>query len=723
MNKKSRKLSHKALEKELIKIFEKAPDKLYTINMLKSKLSITNSKGSVRAVIEKLINKHFLFEVKNGHYRLDRYAEHPPKPKGNKKDSTRTFVAVIDRTKNGTAYAVTDDENQEDIHISQKRLGWALHGDTAIVKLVKSRRKKPEGEVVEILKRRTNQFIGKLSRYKNQSEVAVDDGKIPFYIKVNNSDIKDAGHKENVLVEITQWPRKGNQLPMGKVLDTLGSKSTNDIEMKSILLKYGFDVSFPSAVLNEAKQFKDVITKQELAQRRDMRDVTTFTIDPATAKDFDDALSLKRYEDGTYEVGIHIADVAHFVREGTALDKEAYKRSTSVYLVDRVSPMLPETLSNDLCSLRPHVDRYTFSAVITFDANHKIIKRWFGRAVINSDARLSYEEAQEAIDEGAGEFSFEIQFLNGVSQRLRKKRFQEGSINFESDEVEFKLDEEGKPIDIYIRERLPAHQLIEDLMLLANREVAIFIHKKSKKAAAIPFIYRIHDEPDMEKVLEFSLFAKELGVKLDVQNAAQIPAAFNRITTEIQDKELAAILQPLAIRTMAKAEYSTENIGHFGLGFEYYTHFTSPIRRYSDILVHRILSKNIDGEYRVDEKELQRKAQHISAQERNAMDAERESVKYKQAEFLQNSIGKTFPGVVSGMIDRGFFVELVDSLAEGLVDWYGMAEEYVLDDNRLRARSRDSGNVIAMGTKVKVRIEKVNLDRREVDMSFVGLRD
>lgn len=723
MGKKKRKLSHQALEKQLRSVFISDQDTIFTINQLKDILLLSNSKGSVRSVLDKLINEKYLFEVQEGHYRLDKYVENKAtRTHSSEKDkkNIHTVIGIIDRTKTGTAYLVTEDDDQEDIHISRKNLHWALHGDTVRLRILKTTKYKPEGEVLKILQRRTHQFIGQLSKYKNQSEVRVDDGKSSFDILINNAQLKGAQHKEMVLVEVTDWPRRNNQSPMGIVLEKLGDENTNEIEMRSILLKYGFDNEFPTTVIKEAEKLSDQIQESEYHTRRDFREVTTFTIDPESARDFDDALSLKIEEDGSYEVGVHIADVSHYVKEGSALDKEALKRSTSVYLVDRVSPMLPEKLSNDLCSLRPQEERRAFSAVMAFDASHKLKGSWFGRTIIKSDRRFTYREAQDRID-GEGDFMKEIRFLHEVSSRLRKKRFNEGSINFETDEVAFVLDAQGKPVDVYVKERLEAHSLIEELMLLANQEVATYIHNKGKKAAAIPFIYRVHDEPDMDKVREFTLFAKELGVKLDIQRPAQIPAAFNHLTNKIQDKELVNILQPLAIRTMAKAEYSPENIGHFGLGFQYYTHFTSPIRRYSDVLVHRILFKNLESDYRIDEKWLKEMAQHISAQERNAMDAERESVKYKQAEFLQNSIGKTFRGVVSGMIDRGFFVELVDSLAEGLVDWSSLRERYVLSDNRLKAVSRESGKTIAMGTKVMVRIDAVNVGRREVDMSLVEL--
>lgn len=715
MGNKKKKLNHKELEQQFKSIFKAKPTKLFTINKLMKSLDLINPKEEVQAILNKLINDKVIFEVKNGHYRLDRYADFGPAKK-KKSANNRRVTGIVDRTKRGTAYVVTENENQDDIHISRKRLDWALHGDTVKVEIIPSRRKRPEGEVVKVLSRRTEQFIGKLHQFKNRSEVRVDDGKIPFEIMVNASDLNGAANNEMVLIEVIKWPRNGNNFPLGRVVEVLGNSSNNDIEMKSILLKYGFDINFPDAVKNEVKQLNEIIDQEEISRRRDMRNIPTFTIDPDTAKDFDDAISMRKLEDGNYEIGVHIADVSHYVKEGTALDIEAYKRSTSVYLVDRVCPMLPEKLSNELCSLRPKEDKCTFSAVFTFNASHHIINRWFGRTLTHSDRRFTYAEAQERIEKGEGDFADEINFLNEVALRLRKKRFEQGSINFETEEVNFILDENGKPIDVYVKERKASNMLIEDLMLLANREVATFIYKKGQKTAPIPFIYRTHDEPDMEKVREFGLFAKELGVKLQLQNPGQIPKAYNHLTSEIKDQELVNILQPLAIRTMAKAEYTTENIGHFGLGFDYYTHFTSPIRRYADVLVHRILFKNLDDIYRMDKKKLEQKAQHISAQERNAMDAERESISYKQAEYLQDKVGKSFRGVVSGLIDRGFFVELTASLCEGLVDWDSLDEFYVLADNRLKAISKESDNIIAMGTKVVVRIESVNLDRREVDM-------
>jgi ribonuclease R len=441
----------------------------------------------------------------------------------------------------------------------------------------------------------------------------------------------------------------------------------------------------------------------------------TFTIDPDTAKDFDDALSLEYFDDGTYEVGIHIADVSHYVQPNSALDKEAYKRSTSVYLVDRVSPMLPEKISNVLCSLRPNEEKLTFSAVFTFDKKDKIIKEWFGKGVIFSDRRFTYEDAQEILEAGEGELSEELKKLNDLSKKLRKQRFKEGSVDFDAPEVKFVLDDEGVPTSVYVKERKDSNMLIEDFMLLANRRVSGRVGKRENPA---PFVYRIHDSPDLLKVGDFVKFANSLGYKMNIQTPEQIAQAYTQLLQDTKERPELKVLEPLAIRTMSKAVYSSQNIGHYGLGFEYYSHFTSPIRRYADVLVHRILEKNLTERYAVKKDELEEMCKHISAQERKATTAERQSVKYKQVEFMTKRLGETFVGIISGMIDRGFFVELVDNFCEGMVDFKNLPESYSLDESRLFAVGNISNKKIKMGDRVVVRILSADLGKRTIDMEL-----
>ncbi len=458
------------------------------------------------------------------------------------------------------------------------------------------------------------------------------------------------------------------------------------------------------------------IRPTEIEKRRDFRNITTFTIDPFDAKDFDDALSFRYLKEDRYEIGIHIADVSHYLKKGTEMDKEAYLRSTSVYLVDRCCPMLPEKLSNELCSLRPNEDKLTFSAVFTFDEKDQIVDKWFGKTIIHSNRRFTYEEAQTIIETKKGPFEKEITKLNELALKLRKKRFRNGAINFESDEIGIKLDEHKKPIAIYIKERKDSNKMIEDFMLLANKEVAKFIAKKEKGIQQIPFIYRIHDLPNQEKVEDLLTFAMEFGFKLDPKNVSK---SFNQLVLESEKNEALKVIIPLAIRTMAKAEYSSENIGHYGLAFEHYSHFTSPIRRYSDVIAHRLLEKNLNSIYRTDLATLDNQCSHISKQERKAMECERESIKYKQVEFMEHSVGGTFKARVSGMSEKGFFAEMVDNKCEGMVKFETLNETYDLDPTKLKAMARRSKKVIKIGDLILVKVESADLKSRRIDLELV----
>jgi ribonuclease R len=527
------------------------------------------------------------------------------------------------------------------------------------------------------------------------------------------------GCKDNdrVVVEIVSWGRGQNKAIWGKVIKVLEDISDIEMNMQSILFSNGFDPEFSEEVLAYADQMHGEMQPEEVKKRRDFRCVTTFTIDPLTARDFDDALSYKVLENGNIEIGIHIADVTHFLREDTELDKEAFRRSTSVYLVDRVCPMLPEKLSNDLCSLNPHEDKFTFSAVFVFNPQYEIVQEWFGKTIIHSDRRFTYEEAQERIETGKGDFGDEINILDTIAKKLRQERYANGSISFESDEVQFILDENSLPTGMYVRERKDAHMLVEDFMLLANKRVATFIATKAKPE--IPFIYRIHDLPNPDKLADFALFAAELGFKFNMDKPEQIADSFNRLALATHENPLLKLLEPLAIRTMAKAVYSTENIGHYGLGFEYYTHFTSPIRRYSDVLVHRGLYRNLTEIYREDKEKLEQKAKHISDQEKKAAESERESTKYFQTLYISRYVGQEFDGVISGIIEKGIFVELLESKVEGLVTFDSMGDMFTVPTSRMKAKSRLSGVEFTMGQKVRVRVVSADPDTRRTDMELV----
>lgn len=711
---KGKKLPLKQLKSQLIKLFSKDKSKRLNAKQVIDKLKISNNRESVQYAINKLEEENILYNIKDDKYRWDKSASIEAQSKST---PSKKYIGQIEIIRSGAGYVIVEGL-ENDIYIHERHLNGAMNKDIVQVNVPKiPGKRKPEGVVIGIEKRSVTHIIG---RYRDDRKHGIvyplNHGPIKnVYIKLE--DINSASDGDPVVVEITDWGQGQNNKVWGKINTVMSEASENDIVMQNILLSNGFDLDFPPEVLDQVKAIQPGIDEAEIAKRRDFRGVTTFTIDPLTARDFDDALSYEELEDGKFEIGVHIADVTHYVKEGSPLDLEAFNRSTSVYLVDRVLPMLPEKLSNDLCSLNPHEDRYTFSASFIFNENCKIIKEWFGRTVIHSDRRFTYEEAQEVIETGTGDYAKEILLLNKVAHKLRKQKFKEGAISFESDEIKFELDEEGKPIGMYVKQRQDAHMLIEDFMLLANKSVAKFMAKKP--SPEVPFIYRVHDEPNPDKLADFALFAKELGYQMNLNTPSEIAKSFNGLYEAAKTNEQLKMLEPLAIRTMSKAEYTSNNIGHYGLAFDYYTHFTSPIRRYSDVLVHRYLDKNLKGTFRVNKEDLEKKAKHISLQERRATDAERESVKYKQVEYIKGHIGEEFDGIISGMIDRGVFVKLVDSLVEGMVTFDRMDESFELADSRLKAFGKRSKRIIAMGNKVRVRIVSADLDSKQVEMSFV----
>ncbi len=715
---KGNKLSPTQLQREILKLFRRQPKKRLNPKQIARKLKVDNNRDSIQHALNMLAENKQLLDKGHFKYQLNRKTDSAPAQQGRRSD--KTAEGLVDMTRSGDGYIMVDGM-EDDIHISAKLMNTALHGDRVRIRYWRPRgRRRQEGEVVEVLERASEHFVGTIWLYPNYA-IVVPEGKVPIDIVVDLAHTADAADGDKVIVEVTQWRSKTYPNPEGKITMVLGQAGSHDIEMKSILINNGFNLTYPPNVLKETEFLPGEIIPGDMEARRDLRGVTTFTIDPDTARDFDDALSVEKLENGHIEVGIHIADVSHYVRPGMALDKEAYRRSTSVYLVDRVLPMLPERLSNELCSLRPHEDKLTFSAVFTFDDQRRLRKRWFGKTIIHSDRRFTYEEAQAVIESGTGDFPEEMTYLNELAKALRRRRFREGSINFESDEVKFRLDENGAPVEIYMKERKEAHMLVEDFMLLANREVAAFMHKKGGQKEKIPFVYRVHDEPNSEKVQELARFAGELGFSMKVDTPRDIARSYNRLVEAARKDRGLKLLEPIAIRTMAKAIYTTDNIGHYGLGFDNYTHFTSPIRRYSDVLVHRILEQNLGRQvHKEDETKLEEMCKHISMQERKAMDAERESVKYKQVEFIENHIGEVFVGRISGIIERGLFVALEDNLCEGLVDFSSMDEAFDLMEGGLRVRGRRSGHILKMGQRVKVRILRTDLARRQIDMGWEG---
>ncbi len=630
---------------------------------------------------------------------------------------SETIVGRVDHVNPRFAYVITGIEGQKDIYIKTRDLNTAMHGDKVEVELLSKRTgENPEGQVTGVIERWRKRFVGRLELSKGFAFIVPDFKKIYTDFFVYQENIHDAQTNDKVLFEVTRWP-EGDKNPEGKIIEILGKTGENEAEIHSIMAEFDLPFRFPENVLQESEKISEKILDEEIKKRRDFRKILTFTIDPEDAKDFDDAISFRKLENGRYEIGVHIADVTHYVKQGTILDEDAFDRATSVYLVDRTVPMLPEKLSNGLCSLRPHEDKLTFAAVFEVDENAKVHNEWFGRTVIHSDHRFSYETAQEGIETGKGELAAELKLLNDLAIKLRKERFSKGAVNFETTEVKFKLDEKGKPLAVVPKIRKDAHKLIEEFMLLANREVATFIYKMKKSEGQNTFVYRIHDSPDPERIKDFSLFAKQFGHKINPDG--NISHTLNKLMDEIEGKPEQNVLQSLAVRAMAKAKYTTDAKGHFGLAFQHYTHFTSPIRRYPDMMVHRLLQHYLDDGKSVNKTEYEEKCFHSSEREKRAADAERASIKYKQVEFMSMAESKMYKGIITGVTDFGIFVEITETKCEGMVRLADMKDDYYeFDEKNYRVLGRKRNKVYRLGDEVEVRIKKTDVDRRTIDLVF-----
>jgi len=643
------------------------------------------------------------------------------KKEGKKKQHrSNEYKGKIEITRSGMGFVIVEGL-ETDILVKPNDFNSAMHGDTVRVEVKPDQSgKRMQGVITQVIERKQLEFVGHLELSKGFAFFIADTDKRMPDVYIPERSINGATESDRVVVRITEWEQDGKKRPVGEVVTILNPEDSNDLAMKEILLENGFPLEFPEEAMEEALRISDVITEDEIKKRKDFREILTFTIDPVDAKDFDDGLSLRVLKNGNYEIGVHIADVSHYVRPDTALDEASYQKATSVYLPDRVNPMLPEHISNVLCSLRPNEEKLTFSAVFQMTPKGQVKDYWLGKTVIHSNHRFTYEEVQEIIEKEDGLYRDEILLLNNIAQRLRKKRFDSGAINFSSTEVRFKLDEKGKPIGIVVKESKEAHQLIEEFMLLANKYVAEHVSKLEVNKKPLPFPYRVHDLPSEEKLLPFMAFARKFGHKFDMSSPEAIASSFNQMLVDAHGKPEQHVLEQLGIRTMAKAVYTTENIGHYGLGFENYCHFTSPIRRYPDVLVHRILEEVLAKNAKPDKK-LEQKCKHCSERERAAMEAERAANKYKQVEYMRDFIGEEFEGVISGVAAFGFWVETVDHKCEGMVSITSLAEydEFRLIDSDYSLQGMRSGRRFRMGDRVRIKVLAANLEKRQLDYEWV----
>lgn len=695
------------LASAVVSAFKKNPSKIMNYKEVGREIRVGNKmdRERIQVILENLVTQNQLEELGRGRFKLNLQGE--------------TLEGTVDSTKRGGAYIISVDRD-EDIYVHAKNMNQAMHGDTVGVKII-YRRGKEEGVISKIIKRARTQFIGTLQMNDRFGFLVPDNDKIGVDLYIPKTKLNGAENGEKVIGEITDWPSDSKN-PFGKITEVLGDAGNNDVVMHSILFEYDLPYEFPTEVEAIAEKINFELDPEEIKKRRDMRNILTFTIDPHDAKDFDDALSFQVLPSGNYEIGIHIADVSHYVQPGSILDEEAYNRATSVYLVDRVVPMLPEKLSNGVCSLRPNEEKFTFSAVFEIDSNGKIKQEWFGRTVIYSDRRFTYEEAQEIIETGEGELHEEIGIMDRIAKKLRKKRFRAGAVSFDRVEVKFELNQEDNatPIGVYFKEAKDSNKLIEEYMLLANRKVAQYIGDKQKNKNPKTFVYRIHDKPKPDKFDQFANFIVQFGLNVERGENANISKSLNEVLDAVKGKKEGNMIQTLAVRTMAKAEYSTNNIGHYGLAFDYYSHFTSPIRRYPDVMVHRLLQHYLDGGKTVDENEYEEKCIHSSKMEKQASDAERDSIKYKQVEFMSKHLGERFKAIISGVTDWGIYAEIQENLCEGMISIRNLTDDtYVLDADNYCIIGQTTGNKYQMGDEILVEIKNADLSKKQLDFTLV----
>jgi len=722
MSKKIRKpiKNEKDFSSKIVKILSQSPNKAFNYKQIGAKLELddTKSRNQIIKDLKILAASKKIIETEPGKYLV-------------KAESQDYYEGTIDMTSRKTAYFICPDFS-EDVFIPTNNLNRALDKDKVKVYVYNRRKgKRPEGEVIEVIERNKTEFVGVIDIQANFAFVSTANPKMYTDIFIPKDKIGEAENGDVVLVTIEDWPKRADS-PFGSVIRVLGKPGEHNTEIHAILAEYGLPADFPVEVEVYAQKIDTSIQESEIAKRRDMRDTLTFTIDPKDAKDFDDALSFKKLENGNYEIGIHIADVSYYLEEGTILDDEAYQRATSVYLVDRVVPMLPEVLSNFACSLRPNEEKYTFSAIFEVSEEAKVINQWFGRTVIYSDQRFAYEEAQYIIETKDSTIPVDISItgesytvsdeitnatlkLDELAKILRKKRMANGAISFDKVEVKFNLDAEGEPEGVYFKVSKDANHLIEEFMLLANRKVAEYIGKQKKT-----FVYRIHDEPNEDKLIAMQTVIAKFGYKIDFRNKGDISKSLNALMEEVNGKKEQNLIDTLAIRSMSKAKYSTENIGHYGLAFDYYSHFTSPIRRYPDVMVHRLLQYYLDNGASVDEEVYETKCLHCSNMESLATNAERDSIKYMQVKYMQDHQDEEFLGVISGVTEWGIYVEIVSNKCEGMVRIREIKDDYyTFDEKQYALVGATSNSVLQLGDEIYVKVKNADLVKKQLDFHFL----
>jgi ribonuclease R len=697
-------ISKESTTEQVLKILSSSPQQGFNYKQISKRLNINepSEKQIILEILKDLAKKGTIKEIYQGKYRT--------------KDSRGYITGTVDMTRMGYGF-ISSEEMKEDVFVSARNLRTALHGDKVKVWLY-ARRKgaRPEGEVVEIIERWRSSFVGTVEIMPNFAFLIPDNKNMPFDLFIPSSKLNGARQGEKAVARVIEWDSKSKN-PVAEIIEVLGEPGLHETEMHSILAEFELPYRFTEEVEHDAGNIPVEITGTEIKSRRDFRSVPTFTIDPADARDFDDALSFRTLDNGNYEVGVHIADVTHYIKSGSLTEKEARQRATSVYLVDRVVPMLPERLSNHICSLNPSEDKLTYSAVFEMNDNAEVINEWYGRTIINSDKRFSYEEAQYVIDTGEGDMKEQVKVLHELAQKLRKRRFSAGAFLFEKVEVQFDLDDEGRPLGIRFREMGTANQLIEEFMLLANRHVAEMVGKKLKGKT---FVYRIHDKPDPEKIESFSHFVKRFGYMLGEDGKTSLPKSMNKLLNAVAGKKEQNIVETLALRAMAKAVYSTDNIGHYGLAFKYYTHFTSPIRRYPDMMVHRLLTEYLNNENPGSKDKYEKLCEHSSKMERLAAEAERASVKYKQVEYMSEKTGKEYEGIISGVTEWGIYVEIIENQCEGMVNIRDLDDDYYeYDEDNYCIRGRSTGKVYTLGDKVTIEVVKADLQKKQLDYRLV----